>query len=149
MGRPKRAAEGGVIYHVLNRANARMTIFEDDHNYEAFERIVEEAVHRYDMRLLAFQIMPNHTTGSGHLYQGRFKSFPVEDDGHFLTVCRYVERNALRAGLVDRAEDWRWASSSGRCPPQHAGHAASRQSRCSRRLRSRSGRSKKISSHSI
>ena len=50
------------------------------------------------------------STGSGHLYQGRFKSFPVQDDDHFLTVCRYVERNALRANLVQRAEDWRWGS---------------------------------------
>ena len=48
--------------------------------------------------------------GSGHLYQGRFKSFPVQEDDHFLTVCRYVERNALRAKLVKRAENWRWSS---------------------------------------
>ncbi len=48
--------------------------------------------------------------GSGHLYQGRFKSFPVQGDEHFLTVCCYVERNALRAGLVQRAEEWRWGS---------------------------------------
>ena len=51
-----------------------------------------------------------HTTGEGHVYQGRFKSFPIEDDQHFLTACRYVERNALAAGLVDRAEVWRWGS---------------------------------------
>ncbi len=51
-----------------------------------------------------------HTSGEGHIYQGRFKSFPVQDDDHFLTVCRYVERNALRAGLVERAERWRWGS---------------------------------------
>jgi putative transposase len=50
------------------------------------------------------------TAGTGHLYQGRFKSFVVQDDGHFLTVCRYVEGNALRANLVRRAEDWRWSS---------------------------------------
>jgi len=49
-----------------------------------------------------------HTRGGGHLYQGRFKSFPVQEDQHFLSVCRYVEANALRAGLVDRAEEWRW-----------------------------------------
>ncbi len=48
------------------------------------------------------------TTGGGHLYQGRFKSFPVQDDRHFLVLCRYVEANALRAKLVRRAEDWRW-----------------------------------------
>jgi putative transposase len=51
-----------------------------------------------------------HTSGQGHVYQGRFKSFPIQDDEHFLTVCRYVERNALRAGLVRRAEHWRWGS---------------------------------------
>ncbi len=50
------------------------------------------------------------TSGQGHIYQGRYKSFPVQDDDHFYVVCRYVERNALRAGLVERAEDWRWGS---------------------------------------
>ncbi len=49
------------------------------------------------------------TRGGGHLYQGRFKSFPVQDDAHFLTVCRYVEANARRAGLVERAQDWAWS----------------------------------------
>ena len=52
------------------------------------------------------------TVGMGHIYQGRFKSFPVQEDGHFLTVCRYVERNPLRAGLVERAEAWQWSSLS-------------------------------------
>ncbi len=51
-----------------------------------------------------------HVVGHGHIYQGRYKSFPVQDDEHFLTVCRYVERNALRAKLVTAAEDWRWSS---------------------------------------
>ncbi|QEG41596.1 hypothetical protein UC8_36210 [Roseimaritima ulvae] len=50
------------------------------------------------------------TAGEGHVYQGRFKSFPIQDDGHFFVVSRYVERNALRAGLVDRAEAWKWGS---------------------------------------
>ena len=143
MGRPKRAALGGVVYHVLNRANAKMTIFEKDADYEAFLRIMQEAVERVDMRVLAYCLMPNHwhlilwpredgdlskftgwltlthtqrwhahrhSTGSGHVYQGRFKSFPVQEDEHFLNVCRYVERNALRARLVRRAENWRWGS---------------------------------------
>jgi putative transposase len=48
--------------------------------------------------------------GHGHLYQGRFKSFPIEQDEHLLTVLRYVERNPLRAGLVRKAEAWRWGS---------------------------------------
>jgi putative transposase len=50
-----------------------------------------------------------HTRGGGHLYQGRFKSFPIEQDLHLLRVCRYVEANPLRAGLVKRAEDWPWS----------------------------------------
>ena len=52
----------------------------------------------------------NKTTGYGHVYQGRYKSFPVQDDDHFHTVCRYVERNALTANVVARAEDYRWGS---------------------------------------
>jgi putative transposase len=47
---------------------------------------------------------------SGCVWQGRFKSFPIKDDGHLLTVMRYVERNALRAGLADRAQSWPWGS---------------------------------------
>jgi putative transposase len=52
----------------------------------------------------------HRTTGYGHVYQGRYKSFPIEDDDHFHVVCRYVERNALRANLVKRAEQYRWGS---------------------------------------
>lgn len=48
--------------------------------------------------------------GHGHVYQGRFKSFPVSTDAYFYQVARYVERNALRSKLVDRAESWRWSS---------------------------------------
>jgi putative transposase len=55
--------------------------------------------------------------GYGHLYQGRFKSFPIESDEHFYRVVRYVERNALRAGLVERAEDWKWGSLHERTRP--------------------------------
>jgi putative transposase len=51
-----------------------------------------------------------HRVGYGHLYQGRYKSFPVEGDEHFYQLVRYVERNALRAGLVERADQWRWSS---------------------------------------
>jgi putative transposase len=60
MGRPKRAADGGIIYHVLNRANARLPIFEKDGDYEAFEQILEEAVERTETRLLAYCILHNH-----------------------------------------------------------------------------------------
>ena len=50
-----------------------------------------------------------HSRGGGHLYQGRFKSFPVAEDDYFLALCRYVEANALRAGLVERTELWPWS----------------------------------------
>ncbi len=143
MGRAKRADDGGMVFHVLNRANARAAIFEKPDDYAAFERVLKEALDRVDMRVLSYCLMPNHwqlvlwprrdgdlskfmgwltlthtqrwhahhhTAGTGRLYQGRFKSFPVQDDEHFLTVCRYVERNALRANLVKRAEDWLWNS---------------------------------------
>jgi len=51
-----------------------------------------------------------HSSGSGDLYQGRYKSFPVESDEHLYMVLCYVERNPLRANLVERAQDWRWSS---------------------------------------
>ena len=143
MGRPLRTTAGGLVYHVLNRANARMPIFDKAEDYEAFERILDDAVRRVKMRLLAYCVLPNHwhlvvwprrdgdlsafvgwltlthtqrwhahrhSVGSGHVYQGRFKSFLVESDEHLWTVCRYVERNAVRAGLCQRAEQWRWSS---------------------------------------
>jgi len=78
----------------------------------------------------------HRTAGTGHVYQGRYKMFPVQarritaaerrqgvlDKGSSLwTVLRYVERNALRAGLVARAEQWRWGSLWRRSqgPPEH------------------------------
>ena len=143
MPRRPRVAPGGLAYHVLNRAVARLPLFRKAADYEAFEHILEEAVARHTTRLLAYCVMPNHwhmvlwpredgeltafvrwlahthvmrwhahhhTSGTGHLYQGRFKSFPIQRDDHLLTVCRYVERNALRANLVKRAEEWRYDS---------------------------------------
>jgi putative transposase len=51
-----------------------------------------------------------HYHSSGHVWQGRFKAFPIAADEHLLAVLRYVERNPLRANLVKRAEDWPWSS---------------------------------------
>jgi putative transposase len=51
-----------------------------------------------------------HYHGHGHVWQGRFKSFPIQQDGHLLTVLRYVLRNPVRAGLVDQAAQWPWSS---------------------------------------
>ena len=54
-----------------------------------------------------------HYGGSGHVWQGRFKAFPIERDEHLLTVMRYVERNPVRAALAARAEEWTWSSAGG------------------------------------
>ncbi len=53
-----------------------------------------------------------HHGSSGHVWQGRFKAFPIQDDDHLRVVLRYIERNPLRAGLVERAELWPWSSLS-------------------------------------
>ena len=50
-----------------------------------------------------------HQRGAGHLYQGRFKSFPVAEDHYFLPLCRYAVADPLRAKLADRAAVWPWS----------------------------------------
>lgn len=143
MPRVPRVDVGDEIYHILNRANARLPIFFKEQDYILFESILMEAKEKFDMRILAFCLMPNHfhlvlqpkkdndlqkfmqwitlthtqrwhtqnnTVGTGHLYQGRYKSFLIEKDEHLLTVIRYVERNPLRAKLVKKAENWNFSS---------------------------------------
>lgn len=143
MPRTNRIDVGDTVYHIINRANARMKIFDTDEDYLLFETVLEEAKEKFDMRILAYCIMPNHwhlilypkkdgdlqkfmgwvsmthtqrwhsehnTAGSGHLYQGRYKSFIIQTNRYLLQLFRYVERNALRAKLVKKAEDWRWTS---------------------------------------
>jgi putative transposase len=143
MPRRLRFCSGGFVFHALNRAVGRATLFDKDDDYAAFVNVLQQAQDEVPMRLLAFCLMPNHwhlvvwpgqdgelsrflhwvtmthtqrwhahrhTVGTGPLYQGRLKSFPVQEDDHLLIVLRYVERNPLRAGLVRRAEQWRWSS---------------------------------------
>jgi putative transposase len=62
-----------------------------------------------------------HYKTSGHLWQGRYKSFAVEDDDHLLTVVRYVEGNPVRAGLVKSATSWIWSSHQGRFSSENIG----------------------------
>ena len=78
---------------------------------------------RWMQWLLTAHVRRHHRRhrGSGHVWQGRFKAFPIEQDEHFLTVARYVERNALRANLVRRAEDWRWSSLAARISADRPG----------------------------
>jgi putative transposase len=145
MPRVARNAPGGIIYHCLNRGNARQPIFHKHGDARAFLQLIREAKQRVpSVRVLGFCLMSNHwhlplwpqadrdlsafmawlsnahvrryrqhyhNNGHGHLYQGRFKSFPVEpDERDFFLMMRYVEANALRAGLVARAEQWQWSS---------------------------------------
>jgi putative transposase len=56
--------------------------------------------------------------GSGHIWQARFKAFPIQEDDHLLTVLRYIECNPLRAALVAQAQDWLWSSLQARLQPQ-------------------------------
>src|SRR5688572_8249047 len=142
MPRRRRDSTAGYVYHVLNRAAGRRTIFERTEDYDAFVALLEQARNRVAMRILTYCVMPNHwhlvlwpdsdgampdfmhwltvthtqrwnafhgTTGAGPVYQGRYKSFPIQEDEHFFSVCRYVECNGLRANLVSRAELWQWS----------------------------------------
>ena len=143
MPRPRRKCAGGVVYHVLNRANGRLRIFKKRADFEAFERILAAGLERVEMRLCGYCIMGNHwhlllwpvndgdvsefmrwvtithtqrwhaahgTTGIGHVYQGRFKSFPVQSNEYYLTVLRYIESNPLQAGIVNDSRDWQYSS---------------------------------------
>ena len=60
MGRAPRTSLGRLIYHVLNRSNGRLTVFEEDQGYAAFERILEETLERSSTRILEYCLMPNH-----------------------------------------------------------------------------------------
>ena len=143
MPRVGRVDVGGEIYHVINRANGRLQIFNTEADYQLFEQLLLETKEVTDMRILAYELMPNHwhlvlhprndgdlglfmhklsnahtrkvhartnTNGSGHLYQGRYKSFLVDSDNYLLAVVKYIERNAVRAEFVRLCEDWRWGS---------------------------------------
>ena len=147
MPRRKRVCPRGEVFHVLNRAVARLTIFEKPADYEAFLRVLDETWEVVPLPIFAMVAMPNHwhfvvrpttddqvseffqrltvthtmryhahykTGGTGHLYQGRFKSFPIQSDDHLLIAMRYVERNPVRANFVDLAEDWAWGSAEAR-----------------------------------
>ena len=143
MPRRPRYCPAKTCFHVLNRAVARLPLFEKQGDYEAFERVMELAWEREPLPIFAYVVMPNHwhfvvrpktntqvtdffrwlththtmrwhahheTAGTGHLYQGRFKAFPIQEDEHLLAVLRYVERNPVRANLSSAAEQWPWGS---------------------------------------
>ena len=122
MPRRPRICPAGTCFHVINRALARLTLFEKQEDYEAFERVLALAHERVHLGIFAYCVMPNHwhfvvcpktdtqvtdffrwlththtmrwhahyhTEGTGHLYQGRFKTFPIQEDEHLVSVLRY------------------------------------------------------------
>jgi putative transposase len=143
MPRSARVAPGGIVYHIINRANGRLRLFKKEEDFLAFYRVLLLAHRRLPLPILGWCIMGNHwhfvaipendgdlsrffgylslthatrwqvahnAVGTGHVYQGRFKNFMIQEDEHLLWVLRYVERNPLRAGLVRREQNWKWSS---------------------------------------
>lgn len=140
MSRPLRLEFPGAIYHVTSRGDRREPIYRDDGDRMAHLKVLEQATDRFDAQLLAYCQMGNHyhlvlhtrqanlsrfmrhMNGVytqrfnrrhglvGHLLQGRFKAILVDRDAYLLSLCRYVERNPLAAGLVPHPADWPWSS---------------------------------------
>ncbi|MEX0641584.1 MAG: transposase [Pirellulales bacterium] len=140
MPRPLRPIDDGLIYHVINRGNNRQNVFRKQADFAAFLAALAELKERKPFELYGYCLLNNHfhllvrPTGDtisrimqsllvshtqryhrhyksgGHVWQGRFKSPVIQNDEHLLTVLRYIEANPLRAGLVKRADDYRWSS---------------------------------------
>lgn len=139
----------GALYHVTARGDRREPIFEDDTDRTALLAILAQGLERFDAMAYAYCLMGNHyhfvlqthkpnlsrllrhVNGVytqtynrrhrkvGHLFQGRFKAVVVDEDSYFLEVCRYVDLNPVRAGVVKRPEAWVWSSyraHTGRAP---------------------------------
>ena len=128
--------------HVTQRGNRRQRVFFGRRDYEAYLALLSDWTDRCGVRVWAYCLMPNHVhlivvpsspTGlaravgqthvaytrrinfrkrwRGYLWQGRFASSPM-DEPHLLAAAAYVERNPVKAGLADRAEDWPWSSAA-------------------------------------
>lgn len=132
----------GLPHHITQRGNYKQKVFLDDNDRKKYLFWIKEYSHQYDLSLLAYCLMENHVhfiaipyredalaktfntthmrysqyfnrrmNTKGHLWQGRFYSC-VLDDKHFISAIRYVERNPVRAGLVQEACEWKWSSAS-------------------------------------
>ena len=140
MARAWRIEYAGACYHVLARGNEQRPIFNDEVDRELFLQALGQMSDRFEIDLYAYVLMGNHYhlllrsrqanlsrslqwlggvysgtfnrrhQRSGHLFQGRFKSFLVESDTYLLTLSCYIHRNPLRARLVERLVDYRWSS---------------------------------------
>jgi putative transposase len=141
MPRIARGETAGGIYHIINRGNMKMQLFDDTEDYEYFLELLQKGTKREKVEIHAYCLMPNHfhlllipqeekslsrlmqwvmtshvryyhkkNKTSGHIWQGRYKSFMVEKESYYLTLIRYIEANASRAKLVKRAEEWNYGS---------------------------------------
>jgi REP element-mobilizing transposase RayT len=140
MARPLRIEFPGAHYHVTSRGDRREAIFLDDDDRRAFLDLLAQSLLRFDAAVLAYCLMGNHYhlvlvtraanlsalmrhlngvytqrfnrrhDKTGHVFQGRFKAILVDRDAYLLQVCRYVELNPVRAGLVPAAGAWPWSS---------------------------------------
>lgn len=140
MARPLRIELAGGVYHVIARGNERRAIFRDDHDRETYLRRLAECRFRLQFRVLGYCLMENHVhlvlergpvplsrimlallsfyaqkfnhrhERVGHLFQGRYKSFLVQDDPYLFVLLRYVHLNPVVAGVVARPEAFRWSS---------------------------------------
>ena len=140
MSRPLRIEFPGAVYHVTSRGDRRESIFEDDADRQVLLAVVALGLARFDAQMLAYCLMGNHYhfvlharaanlsqlmrhingvysqafnrrhAKVGHLFQGRFKAILVDRDAYLLEVCRYVELNPVRAGMVDAPQAWPWSS---------------------------------------
>jgi putative transposase len=140
MSRPLRLDFEGALFRVTARGDRREPIYEDDTDRQAWLAIFEHGLARFDATAFAYWRMGNHYHAVlqthrpnlsrlmrhvngvytqtynrrhgkvGHLFQGRFNAILVDADAYFLDVCRYVDMNPVRAGLVRRPEQWPWSS---------------------------------------
>lgn len=140
MARPLRMDYPDTFYHVLSRGNEKRDIFYDEKDYLRFLETLAKMVGRFNLEIHAYVLMKNHYhllirtreanlsraiqwlgvsysvqfnrrhERSGHLFQGRFKSFLIENDRYFTAMCLYIHGNPLRVGIVKRLWDYPWNS---------------------------------------
>ena len=140
MARPLRIEYPGAVYHVTSRGNEKKAVYRDDHDRETFLNTLQHVTKRYNWLCHAYCLMDNHyhllietpdgnlAVGmrqlngvytqlfnrrhhrTGHLFQGRYKAILIQKDTHLLEVCRYIVLNPVRAGMVERPQDWQWSS---------------------------------------
>ncbi|WP_254124805.1 transposase [Neobacillus sp. 114] len=128
------------VYHIMWRGANRQEIFHDDEDCNRFLDILAKYKRESELEIYAWCLMGNHVhlllregkedisntmkrigvsyasyynwkyDTTGHLFQGRFKSENVEDNRYLLTVTRYIHQNPVKAGIVDRPNEWKWSS---------------------------------------